>query len=228
MNRNRMTVVAGCVAVALVAAPFCLALVTTDTQGRWPKDWPAELEPLRGQSRTIGVATGIQQNIYEITFSDRDTFEDAWPVILEVKTKGAPLTLYRVETDPPKAWGPLLSNEAPAVRIYAPSDGYAGGPSSGSMGDRQDMERLVAEGKMLRCGPPWPEEIVSPAGELPEYVVATEVDGTLRWIEGRVEDRSPGFLERARVDIELVVDGDIIDLNRIPLPADTPVVDKRF
>lgn len=28
--------------------------------------------------------------------------------------------------------------------------------------------------------------------------------------------------------IELVVDGKIVDLNRIPLPADTPIVDERF
>ena len=28
--------------------------------------------------------------------------------------------------------------------------------------------------------------------------------------------------------IELIVDGDIVDLNRIPLPADTPVIDMRF
>jgi len=28
--------------------------------------------------------------------------------------------------------------------------------------------------------------------------------------------------------IELVVDGEIVDLNRIPLPADTPIVDQRF
>ena len=28
--------------------------------------------------------------------------------------------------------------------------------------------------------------------------------------------------------IELVVDGQIVDLNRIPLPADTPIVDERF
>jgi hypothetical protein len=28
--------------------------------------------------------------------------------------------------------------------------------------------------------------------------------------------------------IELIVDGDIVDLNRIPLPADTPIIDKRF
>ncbi len=28
--------------------------------------------------------------------------------------------------------------------------------------------------------------------------------------------------------IELVVDGSIVDLNRIPLPEDTPIIDERF
>jgi hypothetical protein len=28
--------------------------------------------------------------------------------------------------------------------------------------------------------------------------------------------------------IELVVDGEIVDLNRIALPADTPILDERF
>jgi hypothetical protein len=28
--------------------------------------------------------------------------------------------------------------------------------------------------------------------------------------------------------IELVVDGDVVDLNRIPLPSDTPIIDRRF
>ncbi len=28
--------------------------------------------------------------------------------------------------------------------------------------------------------------------------------------------------------IELVVDGQVVDLNRIPLPADTPIIDERF
>ena len=28
--------------------------------------------------------------------------------------------------------------------------------------------------------------------------------------------------------IELIVDGEVVDLNRIPLPADTPIVDERF
>jgi hypothetical protein len=38
-------------------------------------------------------------------------------------------------------------------------------------------------------------------------------------------------VKKGRLDstyIELVVDGEIIDLNRIPLPANTPIVDERF
>jgi hypothetical protein len=47
------------------------------------------------------------------------------------------------------------------------------------------------------------------------------------------EEPIPGVTE-ARVRwmnatyIELVVDGDVVDLNRIPLPADTPIIDERF
>ena len=33
---------------------------------------------------------------------------------------------------------------------------------------------------------------------------------------------------RARIDLELVVDGKIIDLNRIQIPSDAPIIDKRF
>jgi len=36
-----------------------------------------------------------------------------------------------------------------------------------------------------------------------------------------------GQLERM-IYIELIVDGDIVDLNRIPLPPDTPIIDERF
>ena len=35
-------------------------------------------------------------------------------------------------------------------------------------------------------------------------------------------------MRRARIDIELIVDGKIVDLNRIPLPIDTQIIDKRF
>src|SRR5215217_5792635 len=111
-----------CILVLLLAR-LALPLVTTQETGTWPADWPKELEPLRKSARTVGVATGIQQNIYEITFADRETFEKVWPTILKVKTPGAPLTLWKVATTPPTAWGSLLNNAAPAVRIYAPSEG---------------------------------------------------------------------------------------------------------
>jgi len=32
----------------------------------------------------------------------------------------------------------------------------------------------------------------------------------------------------APIYVELVVDGDVVDLNRMPLPADTPIIDERF
>ncbi len=37
-----------------------------------------------------------------------------------------------------------------------------------------------------------------------------------------------GLPIREHTDLELVVDGDIVDLNRIALPAETPILDKRF
>jgi hypothetical protein len=40
--------------------------------------------------------------------------------------------------------------------------------------------------------------------------------------------RSGGGLSVRSNSIELVVDGDIVDLNRIPLPADTSIVDQLF
>ncbi len=37
----------------------------------------------------------------------------------------------------------------------------------------------------------------------------------------------PAHLERC-IYIEVIVDGKIVDLNRIALPADTPIIDERF
>ena len=39
---------------------------------------------------------------------------------------------------------------------------------------------------------------------------------------------SPPLGQDGTTYLELVVDGDIVDLNRIPLPADTPINDERF
>lgn len=214
----------------LLYDPACAAVFPQD-KGTWPKDWPKELEPLRESARTIGIGTGIQQNIYEIRFSDRETFERLWPVILKLKTPGAPLALYRTETPPPPDWGTFLSNAQPAVRIYAPSGGYSIAPElAGKIDPTQpfDGEQMVKEGKALLAGAPWPEKLYSPTGELPEWVQAKVVDGKFQWVPVRIDrERPSGFYNRARIELDLVVDGQVIDLNRIPL-GDLPLRDYRF
>lgn len=45
--------------------------------------------------------------------------------------------------------------------------------------------------------------------------------------EAAIEDATKGPREKT-IYIDLIVDGNIVDLNRIPLPPDTPIVDERF
>jgi hypothetical protein len=53
-----------------------------------------------------------------------------------------------------------------------------------------------------------------PAGTKPEAIPPGEGNNMYRLLRANY--------------IELVVDGKIVDLNRIPLPSDTPIIDKRF
>jgi hypothetical protein len=97
---------------------------------------------------------------YAIPFAKRDKFEAAWPHILKVKSKGAPIVIKRG----PSFW---LEGMSAGVCIHTPPDGQA----------------PIADGK----------------------------DAKGNWIY-----------------IELIVDGEIVDLNRIQLPLDTPIIDERF
>jgi hypothetical protein len=47
-------------------------------------------------------------------------------------------------------------------------------------------------------------------------------------VDGKTEAGLWKGLELVATYIELVVDGEIVDLNRLPLPADTPILDERF
>ena len=98
---------------------------------------------------------GAVENVhYGITFTKREEIEAAWPHILGVRAKGAPVRLVR---------GPnfFLGGATAGVVIHCPP-----ADAAGHVGDAQS--------------------------------------------------------------IELVVDGAIVDLNRLPLPADTPIADERF
>ena len=201
MRKKSMIVLLAAMTVLITS--FCFALVLSSDTGTWPESWPKELERYREQSKSLGVAHGIQENVYEIHFQKREEFERAWPHILKLKTKGAPLILERT----PSTYSVSGSTAKTGVRILCPSGGLTG-PSAN---------------KMLKAEAPWPDYIKLPSGGLPEYVI--NQDG--KWVAYDGKDRKGG-LNRSRVDIVLITDGKIIDLNRIPLPADTPIIDNRF
>ena len=212
--------------LVLFASWEARALIIPSDEGKWPTSWPKELESLRKRAKTLDVATGTQEHIYTIPFETREEFEKFWPILMKLRTPGSPLTLSKVGADD-KGWGKFLSNAKPCVRIKGPTGGYAGGTAK--IGGQIDLKELEA-GTMLFAGTPWPKELVGPHGELPEYVTAVPVEGgKLTWksIE-QIPEGKRGFHNRARVDIEIVIDGEIIDLNHIRLPQDALIVDRRF
>jgi hypothetical protein len=147
------------------------ALYSVSDEGTWPKTWPAELEPLRKQSRTLEGPVSPQLH-YEIPFTKREEFEAAWPYLLKVKSKGAPIILVRApKTD-------FMQIKAAGVLIHSPPPGHANIPGT------------------------------------PEAPIPGQSNAGARWMNTTF--------------IELVVDGNIVDLNRIPLPPDTPIIDERF
>ena len=105
-------------------------------------------------------------------FTDRDEFESAWPQILKVKSKGAPIYLVRGSNF-------FLGKGQTGVVVHCPPDGQWDNPKT---------------------------------PEAPIEGYATE--SRSRW-------------QRTNY-IELFVDGQVVDLNRIPLPPDTPIIDERF
>lgn len=210
--------------------PTVFALVATFQEGSWPESWPAELEPWRKQARTFDVGHGIIERVYEISFQTPEQFAAAWPAILKVKSLGAPVILEASPFKCPSSF----SQTAAGVVILAPSEGYAIDPEMRLSDDpkellkttRSEMDKWVQDGKALHAGPPWPKELYSATGELPEYVEAAKVDGRMKWIPATKHPL--GAKHRARIDIVLVVDEKIVDLNRIKPPADTPILDHRL
>jgi hypothetical protein len=161
-----LTVIAFFTAYSAVYAEY-----VTFNEGRWPESWPKELEPLRDQATTwVGPDPGLRH--YLIPFTKRADFESAWPHLLKVKSKGAPVILLRApKTD-------YMGLKPAGVLIHSPP-----------------------EGTDTRVHPEKPIDNWEPFG----------LHARWRWT----------------TYIELVVDGRIVNLNRIPLPADTPIIDQR-
>jgi hypothetical protein len=167
---NRTTVWLAEIAMGAACSIATADYSVADT-GTWPKSWPAELESLRKQARTL-VGPEVECRHYAIPFAKREEFEAAGPHLLKVKTNGAPVLLVR---------GPsfYLGDKATAgVVVHCPPE-------------RRGTDPATAEGPI--SGVTNPRE---------------------RWMNATF--------------IDLVVDGRVVDLNRMPLPPDTPILDERF
>ncbi|MHC4569570.1 MAG: hypothetical protein ACYTE3_27920 [Planctomycetota bacterium] len=216
MPKHVRFVVAASIVVCAVSSVY--ALFSVGEYGEWPASWPKELEPLRKQSRTLSDGMHCLE-IYEIPFTDREQFESAWPHILKVKSNKAPLKLlsspYHRTSVPIKAGVRIL---APRTATLVFFEGAHCPP---------EAKPTANGGKALTLGPPWPDYIKSESGSLPGYIEYDYRKG--KWVPYD-PNRQTSLLGpmKSRVDIELIVDGQIVDLNRIPLPADTLIIDKRF
>ena len=213
---RQKSVLALAVVTASLVASVCFAMYSVADRGMWPDSWPKPLDRLRAQARTLDHG---DFTVYEIPFTTRAEFESAWPHILTVKSAQAPLVLL----SSPDKW--LGDSIAAGVRIRCPPTGQLVNFQGANY--PPGSESAIPDGKFLRVGPPWPDDIKSPSGALPEYVIID--NGKWRAFDqkdfGGPNERT---IRRARVEIELIVDGDVVNLNRIPLPADTPLIDKRF
>src|SRR5690242_3891980 len=94
MKRTIAVLAALAAALTFGAVGSVYAMYDVANEGQWPKTWPKELEPLRKQARTLeGPMTAHRH--YAIPFTKREQIESAWPHILQVKSKGAPVLLVR-------------------------------------------------------------------------------------------------------------------------------------
>lgn len=158
-------------AVLLVCAvgSAVYAIYGVNDTGTWPKSWPGELEGLRKQARTLEGPMAPHRH-YAIRFAKREEFEAAWPHLLKVKSKGAPVFLVR--------------------------------------GENFFLGQGVKAGVVVHCPPEGQNERPG----TPEGPIEGVQDLRMRWMNTNW--------------IELVVDGEVVDLNRIELPDG--VVDERF
>jgi hypothetical protein len=119
--KTRTTLLA--IAAACALCTSAQALYSLSYTGDWPKTWPRELEPLRKQSRTL-VGPMVEQRHFAIRFNSREEFEAAWPHLLKVKTKNAPVFLLN---------GPsffLGDGVKAGVIVHAPPVGQSKNPNT--------------------------------------------------------------------------------------------------
>jgi len=213
-----LPIICCCLVVLALLTGDAYGLMTMELGGRWPENWPEDLEPLRFKASTGEFVSASCATYYYIPFDTRDEFERAWPALLRLKSKGAPLNLCTV--DPPKTDpnDTRVLHSDPEVAVVCPTSGAYHKMPDGSYAHHAE----------------WTGDIrpFLTDGILPEYVGRTSrEDPDARWVI--VNPDEPNSVRRyvpyelARVELTVYADGSVIDLNRIRLPDNTPIRDYR-
>ena len=176
--------------------------------GDWPETWPKALEPLRKQSKTYRRGIPLtEETVYVIAIHNKAEFKRAWDALLKVKSAQAPITLLDKSSGRPSPGSEIDLENFPVIRVRAPNRGGVGHPG----------------GQTLKFGPPWPKRLRNDDGSLPEFVHFVQAGDRIDWAAGK----GGSFSYRCRTELEVVVDGEIIDYGSITIPEGTSVVDRR-
>jgi hypothetical protein len=156
----------------------------------------------------FGAVSSAVYAIYEV--SDQGTWPKTWPKELEPLRKQA-RTLV----------GPMVAQSHYQIPFTKREEFESAWPhflkvkSNGApiilvRGPKTDFMEIKPAGVLIHSPPPGQND--NPA--TPEAPISGVTNVRERWMNTTY--------------IELVVDGNIVDLNRIRLPADTPIIDERF
>ena len=191
-----------------------LAYGVSSRGGNWPDNWPRELEPFRERAESVIYGVTVWTQYYIIEFSAREEFETLWPTVLRLKSKGAPIQLRTPATPKTTPNDRRIVYDKPQLWIICPPQ------------DEGKYE-LSPDGTYKYVGP-WTDHLEPPESALPRHMVKRKRDGKwVVWKGSQFHAEYDGPARQARVELALYVDGEVIDLNRIRIPENTPIEDNR-
>lgn len=216
MNRStglrtlvKSAIVVGCLSTAAIVH----ARGVSTRGGDWPENWPQELEPFRERAESVSYGTTVWTQYYVIEFDSREAFESVWPTVLKLKSKDAPISLQTPDKPKSDPNDPRVVYDKPTLWIICPP--------------RDDGTYEQTSDETYQHIGPWSEDLES-LDTLPQYAGKQKKDGKwVAWKNSAPLSDYEGAARQARVELGLYVDGEIIDLNRIHIPKETPIKDNR-
>jgi hypothetical protein len=145
----------------------------------------------------------------DYAFWDKGMWPGSWPKELEPLRKQARTYEGPIDTDRRYLISFTNRDEFESAWPHILKVKSQGAPIILMRGPKTDFFEVKPAGVLIKAPPTRGDKPANPETPLPG-----EMDARTKW--------------RNTTYIELVVDGQIVDLNRIPLPPDTQIVDERF